>query len=309
MTAELRWDDLRIFLLLARTGTLTAAAEALGVHASTTHRRLSALEGALGTRLFDRTPAGLTLTAAGEAMRPLAAQVEDDVDALIRAISGRDQSPRGTVRLTAPEPLLPLLVDSLAAFRHRFPAVDLQVSFSDRFYDLSRREADVAVRPSAAPPERAVGRRVSAVAWAPYASRQALAAGDPGGLPWATYGDDLSRLAAVTWWRAHHSDAPVLMAVNSVSAMQRVIACSPCRGLLPCFVGDRTAELVRLGPPIDAPESGLWILVHPDLRRAVRVRSLLDHLWAALVQHRDLFAGAEAPRDTPVQRAGGPPAQ
>ena len=99
------------------------------------------------------------------------------------------------------------------------------------------------------------------------------------------------------------------MAVNSVSAMQRVIACSPCRGLLPCFVGDRTPELARLGPPIDAPESGLWILVHPDLRRAVRVRSLLDHLWAALVQHRDLFAGAEAPLDTPMQSARGLPTQ
>lgn len=303
MTAELRWDDLRIFLLLARTGTLTAAAEALGVHASTTHRRLSALEAALGARLFDRTPAGLTLTATGEAMRPLAAQVEDDVDALLRAVSGRDQSPRGTVRLTAPEPLLPLLVDSLATFRQRFVEVDLQVSFSDRFYDLSRREADVAVRPSAAPPERAVGRRVSSVAWAAYASASSVGAQAADALPWAVYGDDMARLAAATWWHESHSEDPVLMSVNSVSAMHRVVSCSPCRGLLPCFVGDRAAELTRLGPPIAAPESGLWILVHPDLRRATRVRSLLDHLWDALVAQRSLLAGTGQPTDArvPVQ--------
>lgn len=295
MPGKLRWDDLRIFLLLARTGTLTAAAEALGVHPSTTQRRLTALEAALGTRLFDRAPAGLTLTATGEAILPVAGQVEEDVDALLRVVAGRDSTPSGAVHLTAPEPLLPLLVEPLADFRSRFPAIDLQVSFSDRFYDLSRREADVALRPSPEPPEDAVGRRVTSVAWAVYASVEAVRAAPAGGLPWASYGDALSRLAAATWWQAHHGSEAVLMAVNSVSAMRRVIACSPCRGVLPCFVGDADPTFVRLQGPIDAPESGLWLLVHSDLRRSVRVRALLDHLWEALVVRRALLAG-ECPR-------------
>ena len=288
---DLRWDDLRVFLLLARTGTLTAAAEALGVHTSTTHRRLTALEQCLGTRLFDRSPAGLSPTAAGEAMLPLATRVEDDVDALLRAIAGRDQSPRGAVHLTAPEPLLALLVEPLAAFRERYPAIDLQVSFADRFFDLSRREADVAVRPSPAPPEDAVGRRIGEVAWAVYSNARAAAERDACSLPWAIYGDAMARLSASAWWRDRHGEDAVLLTVNSVSAMHRVAACSPCRGLLPCFVGDPDPDLVQLEGPIDAPVSGLWLLVHPDLRKAARVRALLDHLWAALGSHRSLFAG------------------
>jgi DNA-binding transcriptional LysR family regulator len=287
---DLRWDDLRVFLLLARTGTLTAAAEALGVHTSTAHRRLTTLETALGTRLFDRAPAGLTPTASGEAMLPLANQVEEDVDALLRAISGHDQAPRGSVHLTAPEPLLSLLVEPLAEFRDRYPAIDLQVSFADRFFDLTRREADVAIRPSPSPPEAVSGRRVGSVAWAVYTSNTATRP-DPCALPWATYGDGIARLSASTWWQTHHGSDPVLLTVNSVSAMHRVTACSPCRGLLPCFVGDPDPSLTRLEGPIDAPESDLWLLVHPDLRRAVRVRALLDHLWDTLVAHRDLFSG------------------
>jgi DNA-binding transcriptional LysR family regulator len=287
----MRWDDLRLFLLLCRTGTLTGAARALGVHPSTAHRRLAELETALGTQLFERAPSGLTPTAAGEAMRPLAGRVEEDVDAVLRAVAGLDRSPRGSVHLTAPEPLLPILVEPLACFRSDFPAIDLQVSFADRFFDLSRREADVALRPSPAPPEDAVGRRLGGVAWAVYVSPAMVGKRSIEGLPWAVYGDSMARLAASEWWRAHHRGEPVLLTVNSVSAMHRVTACSPCRGLLPCFVGDPDPALRRVGAPISAPESGLWLLVHPDLRRTARVRVLLDHLWAALEPHRDLVAG------------------
>ena len=288
---DLSWDDLPVFLAVIRTGTLTGAGARLGVHASTVHRRLGALEVGLGTRLFDRAPSGLAPTAAGEALLPLAERVEEDVMALVRGIAGRDRSPEGRVHLTAPEPLLPLLVEPLAAFRVRFPDIDLQVSFADRYFDLSRREADVALRPSPEPPEDAVGRRVAGVAWAVYAGVGAEA---PGGLPWARYSDDLARLAAARWWRENHAAAPVLLSVNSVSAMHRVVACSPCRGLPPCFVGDADPALRRLGGPIDAAASALWLLLHADLRRAARVRALTDHLWDALRPVRPLFEGAVA---------------
>lgn len=291
-TDDLRWDDLRVFLELHRLGTLTAAASRLGVHTSTAQRRLTALESSLGTRLFDRSPSGLTPTAAGEAMVPLATQVEEDVDTLRRSMVGRDQSPRGPVHLTAPEPLLPLLVGPLAEFRRRYPDIDLQVSFSDRFYDLDRREADVALRPSATPPETAVGRRIADVAWAVYAAPASLDINPQDTLPWAIFGDELGRLSVAAWWRDHHGQSPVHLTVNSVSAMRQVVACSPCRGLLPCFVGDPDPGLLRLHGPIDAPESGLWLLVHRDLRRAARVRALLDHLWQTLAGERALFTGA-----------------
>ena len=285
---ELRWDDWKVFLFAARCKTLTATAVALGVHTSTAHRRLTALEAAVGARLFERSPAGLVLTDVGLAVLPQAQQLEEDIDALMRNVQGHDQTPGGTVHLTAPEPLLPLLVDSLSAFRRQYPAIDLHVTFADRFFDLSRREADVALRPSMHPPEDVIGRPIAAVAWAVYVAQSSS---NNTARPWASYGEAMARLTAVQWWHEHHGGESVLLSVNSVSAMQRVIACSPCRGLLPCFVGDPDPNLMRLSDPIPAPESRLWLLIHPDLRRAARVRVLREHLWQALRSQRAWFTG------------------
>lgn len=288
---DIRWDDLPLFLAIARHGTLTAAGRQLGVNPSTAHRRLGALEEALGTRLFDRRPTGLSPTAAGEAMLPLAEQVEQEVMHLTRRIAGRDQSPEGRVHLTAPEPLLSLLVAPLAAFRARYPRIDLRVSFSDRFFDLARREADVALRPSPDPPQDALGRRIATVSWSTYVARGCA---DGPALPWATFTDDLSRLAAARLWRERHGDEPVLLAVNSVPAMHRVVADAACRGMLPCFVGDADPGLQRTGDLLPQAASALWLLRHPDLRQAARVRALADHLWAALRPLRPLFEGRRA---------------
>jgi len=169
---NIRWDDLPVFLAIARSGSLSGAALAMSSTASTAHRRLGQLERSLGTQLFDRHPTGMTLTAAGEALLPLAEGVEGDVIDLVRAVAGRDQSPVGRVHLTAPDTLVDLLVRPLADFRVAFPQVQLEVSLADRYFDLSRREADVAVRPSPDPPQDAVGRRVATVAWGLYIHRR-----------------------------------------------------------------------------------------------------------------------------------------
>jgi len=288
---DLRWDDLQVFLMLCECSSLTAAARRLDMHPSTAQRRLGALENALGLRLFERSPSGLVPTAAGERMQPLAARVEGEVESLVAAITGEDQAPRGTVHLTAPEPLLSMLMAPLAAFRDRFPEIDLQVSFSDRFFDLAGGEADVAVRPSASPPADSAGRRIGPVAWAVYQATHPRNDEAGSARPWARFGAPLERLSAAAWWQDQHGDEPVLLTVNSVSAMHRVVAASRCQGLLPCFVGDADPMLHRTGGLIPATTSDLWILVHPDRRRTTRVRALLDHLWDALSPQRELVAG------------------
>ena len=275
-----------MFLAVARRGTLTEAARELAINPSTVHRRLAQLEQTLGARLFDRSASGLTPTAAGEAMTPLAERVEDDVASVWTEIAHRDTRPRGRVRLTAPESMLPLLVEPLGTFRSTYPEIDLLVEFSDRFLDLSRREADVAVRPVPNPPEGAVGRRVGSVAWTIYAARRFR----DQSLPWVHYALDLTRLPAARW-QAERADGRLGMSVNSVPAMHSMIACSPSQGLLPCFVGDADPAIVRLGEPIEEAASQLWLLAHPDLRRTTRVRVLLDALWDALVAQRPLIEG------------------
>ncbi len=287
---DFRWDDVRVFLAVARSGSLTSAASSLGVNTSTAQRRLIALEAALGARLFDRHPTGTLPTAAGEALLPHAEAVEATLLGGIRAIAGQDRVPRGQVHVTAPEALLAFLVEPLASLRADFPEIDLKVSLSDRFVDLSRREADVALRPSPSPPQDAAGRRVASVAWAVYRG-PATDAASPDSLPWVCFSDALSRLDAARWWTQNHSGEEVLMTVNSVPAMQQVVAAASCRGTLPCFVGDADPALRRVGPILPGTPSTLWLLLHPDLRRTARVRAVVDRLWAVLRHDQDLFEG------------------
>jgi DNA-binding transcriptional LysR family regulator len=288
----MRWDDVQVFLEVAQQGSLAGAARELSLNHSTVYRRLRALEADLGVTLFDRDSGRYTLTEAGSAVLPEAEAAAEALLAFRRGVEGQDRALEGLVRLTAPESLLPLLAPHLAPFRERYPNISVQMAFSDRFLDLERREADVALRPTARPEAGAVGRRVSAIAWTVYAP-----AGVPESevrrLPWATYSDDLQHLAAVRWWEAHHggADTPVLVTVNSVPAMRAVICEAGCRGMLPCFAGDADVNVVRARAVIPEAASALWLLAHPDLRHTARIRALVDYLWAAMRQDVDLLEG------------------
>lgn len=284
----MRWDDVRIFLEVAQTGSLSGAGRSLGLNHSTVYRRLLQLEEDLGVRLFDRDQGTYTLTDAGRQGLARAREADASVLAFRRAVEGRDEVPEGSVRLTAPEALLPLVSPHLATFHAAFPRIDLHVAFSDRFLDLTRNEADVALRPIPRPSEGLVGRRLAAIAWAPYAPADVP---DPEALPWAVYGGNLSDLGASRWWQATHGGHPVFLTVNSVPAMQTVLHHAGCRGMLPCFTGDPDPRLVRLRPPVEEAASALWLLVHPDLRKTARVRALLDHLWDGLQGSVGLLEG------------------
>ena len=289
MQNSFRWDDVRVFLAVFRTGSLAGAARELGVNHSTAWRRLAALEEDFGCPLFDRAPSGYGLTEVGEAMLGPAERMEEEAFALSRAVAGIDTAPAGTVSVTAPESMLALLTPMLARFREENPRIRLDLQLGDRFFDLDRREADVAIRPGPRPPENAVGRRVAAVGWTVYGPAEL----DPEGcedLPWVGYGDDLARLAAVQWRRERAGGEP-LLTVNTVPGMRDLLVQGGFRGMLPCFVGDPTPGLQRLQPPIPEAASQLWLLVHADLRRAARVRLLVDHLWDGLRDLVTVFEG------------------
>lgn len=284
----MRWDDVQVFVEVARQGSLTGAGQALGVDHSTVYRRLQQLERDLGVALFHKERGRYRLSEAGAAALAHAETADRSLVAFRRTVTGHDDRPEGMVRLTAPESLLGLLAPLAASFRATYPAIELQMAFSDRFLDLGRQEADVAVRPTSSPPEDLVGRRIAAIGWTTYAP----VSGDlPEDLPWAVYGDELGQLAAARWCATHHGDDPVMLTVNSVPAMAQVICQAGCRGLLPCFVGDPDPHLLRLRPPIREAASELWLLAHPDLRGAARVRALLDHLWKGLQAHGALLEG------------------
>lgn len=278
-----RWDDLRIFLTVARNGTLTAAGEALSLNVSTVHRRLAAFEAALGTPVFDKGPRGYRLTPAGEALLSRAEVVEEGVFAATRAVVGHDQQASGDVRLTLPLVLLAPLAPHLAAFSRACPRIRLFVQADDVSLDLDR-ETDLALRATAQPVDSAVGRNLCGLAWGLYAP--VGTEGDD--LPWIHY-VGMDQAPAERWRREHHPGARPIMCVHSVSGMLAMLAAAGAQGLLPCFAGDADPQLRRVGAPVAMNQ--LWLLIHADLRRSARVRALIDFLVPRIQADRARFEG------------------
>ena len=165
------WDDLRVFLAVARAGSLSGAARTLGVNHSTVFRRIGAFEAALGVRLFERQPGGYLLTPAGEELRDGALRVEEEIANLSRKVAGQDLRLSGTVRVTTIDMLaFGLLPRHLAGFRDAYPGIEVDLVVGNATLNLSRREADVALRVGNAPAETLVGRRVGRLAFAVYGS-------------------------------------------------------------------------------------------------------------------------------------------
>lgn len=292
----MEWDDLRYVLAVGRHGTLSAAARHLGVNHSTVFRRIGLIEERLGARLFERHRDGYTPTPAGEEAVALAERLEDQVDGLERRLAGRDTRPSGTVRVTTTDTLLAkALAPLLAAFRPAYPDIEIELVVENRFLSLSRRDADVAIRPTTAPPETLIGRRVCAIATAIYGSANYLADAPPSGdlaaHAWIAPDDSLAHLASARWLRRTLPGVHPVLRANTLLGMLAAAEAGLGLAALPCFLGDATAELRRVRPPLDELVSGLWLLTHRDLRRVARVRAFMDFLDRELRRRSDAFEG------------------
>ncbi|MDW5377689.1 LysR family transcriptional regulator [Halomonas sp. HP20-15] len=287
-----RWDDLRIVLAIAESGSLAGAARRLGVNHATVFRRLGELERQLGVRLFERSRGGYTPTPAGEELAASASRVARDIADAERRVLGQDLALSGTLRITTTDTLLMgLLTPHFARFRAKHPRIVLEVVVSNRTLNLSRRDADIAIRPTSAPPETLVGRRVGRIAQAVYAradrhddiTRQAWVGPDP----------HLGYPALEAWMVRQGVDAHAGYRVDSMLAMQAAIRSGLGRGVLPCYLADDQPDLRRLGEPIAELATDLWLLTHPDLRRTARVRAFFDSLATALDADGERLAGID----------------
>ncbi len=275
------WDDLKMFLTVAREGTLTAAAAELEVSVSTLHRHLGAFEAEVGATLFHKGPRGYALAAAGEALWPRAQEVEEAVLAATRSVVGHDQQASGEVRITLPLMLLSKVAPHLAAFTRTCSKIRPILLADDGELDLQR-ETDLALRATTLPPNTVVGRNLCGLAWAPYACVDT----EGEELAWVHYvGMDAS--PAVRWRRSAFPDATPVMSVHGVVGMHAVLAASGAQGLLPCFVGDADPALRRVMGPVAS--NRLWLLIHADLRRSARVRALVDFIVPRLLAERASF--------------------
>jgi DNA-binding transcriptional LysR family regulator len=294
----LAWDDFKLVRLIAEAKGLAGAADRLGVNHSTVFRRLGQLEEAIGTKLFERHRTGYALTAAGEEMAALAERMDDDVAGFARKLAGQVLSPAGELRVTTNDTLLThLLTPLFARFCQRCPDVRLDVVLSNQALNLSKRDADVAIRATDTPPETLVGRRAATLAWALYG--RAADFPQPGTLDlptlstraWVALGDNLGAVKAARFVRERVAPERIVYKVNTVLGLTEAVETGIGIGPLPCFIADARPALVRLAPPNPDFSTGLWLLTHPDLRHSARVRVFLDFLAAEIAKLRTFLEG------------------
>ena len=290
------WDDLRTVLEVARAGSLSGAASALGMSHPTVYRRINQIENDIGVRLFDRGRKGYSMTAAGEELVQFAQRVEDELNRVERRLFGQDLRPAGSVRVTTTDTLLfGILSPLFAAFRERYPEIKLEVVASNHVFNISRRDADVAIRPSRDVPEDLIGRRMSEICMAIYGHRdlveEASAEVALGSLPWIGLEQGLSYIPVARWLREQDLDRSIVYRVNTLLGSLDAVRSKVGVSVLPCYLGDVEPDLVRLGKPIEALKSELWLLTHSDLRNVARIKAFLDFMAKALRPHGPRLAG------------------
>lgn len=284
---QLPWNDLQLVLAVARAGSLSGAARALGISHATVFRRLGGVETRLGLRLFERGRAGYAATAAGETVAAAAARVEAEVAGVERQVAGRGRQPAGTVRVTTTDALLQgVLSPLLVRFCRDFPEISVEIAVSPVLFSLAKREADVAVRPTDSPPEALVGRRVGRIGQAVYAGIEQAAgmtsAAALARLDWVGPDDRMGYTKLERWMASGGYDGRCRLRVDTTLGMCAAIADGLGVGVLPCYLADPDSRLVRLGDPVDDLAVDLWMLTHPDLRQAARIRVFNDYIADAL---------------------------
>lgn len=279
---------MRVFLAVARRGSVRAAARDLDVNHATVSRRVIRLETALGAKLFVRAPSGYLLTPAAEELQRAVEQMEVQATAVERRLTGRDEELRGTLRVTVPLALAEnLMMPDIADFTASHPDIDLRVMLSYGLVDLARHKADVAIRMSNDPAPSLVGRRLVKMHKAIYATPEYLR------LPrdswtWLGWGD---ASASPPWiQQSPFPKLPMRTHLDSPLAQLQGAKAGMGISMLPCFLGDCEPALRRVdGRSI--PERDLWLLTHDDLRRTGRVRAFMDHMARAILDRRDLIEG------------------
>lgn len=285
----LRWDDARLFLAIWRAGSLKRAAKTRGVNISTASRRLDGLERALEAHLFDRTPDGTLPTAAASKLLPFAEAMEQAALGFANGLGELEEQPAGLVHLTAPPGVVdPFLASRIHRLTDRYPDVRLEVSASIDYLDLSRRQADLALRNARPAAGDLVAKRLVASDWCVVASPELAEAEAPLGKVedhrWLTWGEGLSHLPDAAWLLERIPPERILLRCNSMPALLAAARSSLGLMLVPRpYASLERLTAVRCSRPLrralDALPSGeMWLVGHRAHRQVPRIAAV----WAWL---------------------------
>jgi len=297
------WDIFRFVVAVADSGSAVSAAERLGVNASTVLCKIGKFEEENGVRLFERRQTGYTPTVECAAVVEAARQIEQSVARINRDILGRDLRLEGRLTVTTTDTLLnAVLAPHLAAFNTMHPRILIDVSVTNTRLNLTRQDADVAIRASRKPPDALVGQRVSGLAFAVYGRPEVAAdlperprVADFSGHHWIGIGDALAGSPVGAWLSENVAPESISIRTDSFVALRDCAIAGAGLAVLPCCLGDQSDRLLRIGAPVSTMESALWILTHADVRGAARVKAFYEHMTRALRAQTDLLEGRRSP--------------
>lgn len=298
------WGDLRFVLAIARSGSALGAARTLGVNQTTVTRRMADLEAAVGAELFERKQSGYHLTPLGRKLAAAAERIEEEVKALENAIGAEQRALAGSVRVTTPEMLANILITPwLKTFRKEHPGIMVELMAEDRRLDLTRGEADVALRAAVRQhgPLQGSGivmRNLSRLGWSVYCSRSYA---EEYGMPTTLEALDGHAVVAIDG-SMDHLPGPRLLArltpnsrisarSNSLTNVVTTLKAGLGIAALPCLAGDTDPDLVKCLPPIPELEGDLLLVVREEIKSASHVRAFTESLAAHIKGYRAQLAG------------------
>ncbi len=296
----MNWDDLRLFLALAREESMTAAGKNLSMAHSTISRRMATFEETFRVRLFDRVPGGIVLTEAGKDLRDKLLQIEQKVNDVERFLISREQALSGPIVVSTSDLMVTgWLAPSLKEFSEQYPDIELRLVTSSDIMSLSRREIDVALRFTMNPPESAIGRKMLPIYFGVYGSKDYLASHEPlddlSDLTWI--GNEPTLPMEEAYLQEHLPGIKTRIKISNMAHVCHMVQLGAGIGLVALPIGELDPKLVRLQEfPIEHLFD-LWILTHSDLRSTPRIRTFLDFMTEKL-----RLLKMEAPQITQVER-------
>ncbi len=295
MDTNANWDDLRVFLTLAREGTLTTAAKALGVSHPTVARRVQALEKQIGARLFERLPDRFVPTQAGEGLLADTEAMEKAALSIHRRSATLSDTVSGVVRLSAGEEISALLARYLPDLRQRLTQIEFELTARHTMLNLSRREADLVIREQVPDLADIVARKLGRAAYAIYAHPSlAVARLSPAAfktVPWVGFDDDHTRMPGQVWLQERLDGGRPAIRCNNWLVVRETARWGGGYAILPCYLADADPQLQRVGSPIADVFADQWMLVHRDLRALPRVRAVMDAVIELFQRERPLLEG------------------
>ena len=280
--------DLETVLALVRSGTLADAGERLGVDASTVFRALQRIERGLGQALFERSRSGYQALELAQALAEHAEQLEISLESARSAAQLQPDQVSGVLRITSTDTVLHALVaPALKDLRAVHPQLAYELHTGNELANLTRRDADIAVRATKRPPQHLVGKHVGPIRVALFGGKKGsikrYSEVEAGKALWVATDDALPEHPSVLWRKRHFPKVLPHYKVNSILTVMELVALGLGVGVLPLFLARSQPNLIQLTEVIDECQTELWILTHPESRHLRRVSTVYGHLARTLV--------------------------